>query len=515
MLKKLLVKLTLSFFLISSLSPVHCGGVRHNPRHIFFNPSSDQPATFAHRATKADILHGNNIRGKGIKIAVIDINFHPNDIDFLNKKACLLPSVIQKKLVLTPDENLNQLNLAQLKANQVAFNTIPDYKELVLRKEYFDEAFAADISGHGSRVMRTLHSMAPEVQLLPIDLNCTLIRAWDKVFPEAISDSEQATCFASAIYEAIHNQVDAISLSLWVVDDKNGEVIHALREAAQKGIAIISAAGNDSTRQQATYLDTGKYPNGGRFKKSTRQAFEDLKGQGMLFAGSLEYSKAGGESFSDFSAHPPQDTLMHYLLAPGEHVYIETNNEAVWASGTSLSAPAVAAGYGLLKQYSKAKGLILSREELLRILHHSGHDLIHSIPGTPFKTYKVLNLENAKVYIDALANPPAPKTVKPTRANQKAAVAKRMAHHKAQRQATIRKGRATVRKAPQRKVQRQAIVRKGRATVGKAPQRRVQRPATVRKGRATVRKAPQRRVQRQAIVRKERAAQARKRRIRS
>jgi hypothetical protein len=415
--KKVFIIVFLPFSIISPLSSLLKANIRHDPDHLFLKSSpgkyavgrSGKPIVWPCPATKADELHKNNIKGKGIKIAVLDKEFHPNDIEALNKKGCILPLVLQKKLVLTPNEHLEKVDLKQLKSELLTLSRLVvsantnqkernikkanEYKRLIHRKEYFDTLNKKDFR-HGPNVVNMLNSIAPEAQLLPIDVGA--------VRPNPVSRD-----FASAIHEAINNKVDAISISYVVCSGGDRDYIDALKEAAQKGIALIFGVGNESKKEKAVFLDKVNNVSSLIYsKRDDNQIFEELKGKGILYCGSLGYKESGEESFSDFSQHPTQDTLRKYLLVPGENVIIHCQKEGyLVGSGTSYSTPAGAGALALLKQYAKNKQFVHTTEDLLQILFCSGHNLTHNVPGTPFKTYKVINLANALKLADQILKP--------------------------------------------------------------------------------------------------------------
>lgn len=470
MLKSFLIYLTLSFFFLFSFSPLFCANIRHDPDHIFLKISPDQSLAIPQRATKADLLHTKNIKGRGVKVAIIDIGIHPNDVHELAKTRCILPASLQKKLVLTPNERFEK-------------------RKDALRKQYLDKINQDQTkkSIHGSLVMRAFHLIAPEAQVLPIDLNCISIHESHG----GLRIPNGHHCASLAIQEAIKQNVDVISLSNYIADPPSApqEFVDALQKAAKKGIAIICGAGNESTKSTPVYLDTGKNPTSALFyKRDDKKAFEKLNGRGMLYVGSVGYTKTGEERFSDFSHHPKQDTQRKYLLGPGEGVVLESNNELLWGSGTSYSTPYASGGFALLKQYATNKGLAHTAEDLLGILHQSGHDLTHDIPGTLFKSYKVLNLHNAMQHVDS-----AVKNIKQiVNAPKEELAVKKSSHQKVKKPArkkhlTISKRRAAAKKASHRKAKRRAIIRK--YSTSHRQKARVNRKSTLHQKRKRVKRA--------------------------
>jgi hypothetical protein len=316
--------------------------------------------------------------------------------------------------------------------------------------------------------------------MLPIDIHAIGLREAAKAKVTNWDSCKLDKYYVTAVHEAINNKVDAISLSSLPRGASTRGYTNALKEAANKGIALIVGAGNGSNKKKAVFL--GRTPDQSAsisHKSDTKMAFEELKGKNMLFCGSLGYTEKGKETFSEFSEHPAQDTLIRYVLAPGENVFIQKNNKQYRGNGTSFSAPVTAGKFALLKQYAKDKGLVHTTDDLLKILHTSGHNLNHNIPGTPFNTYKVLNLHNAMQGVDRLITPP-----KPLSAAKKAVV------QPPKKQVTlVPKGRVAARKTPVQTVKKATAVRKGPVAVKKAPVQTTKKPV-VPKGLVTAKKTP-------------------------
>jgi hypothetical protein len=335
-------------------------------------------------------------------------------------------------------------------------------------------------------------------------------------------------CLVSAVREAIDHKVDAISLSLLAGGFQSRAYTNILKEAAQKGIALIFCAGNESTHKSALYLGNlyfGKAKetksNSNFYKRHEKTAFEELKGKNMLFCGALGHSETGEEFLSEFSEHPANDTLMRYVVAPGQNLFFAPlSGEWITADtmpreGTSYSTPITAGGFALLKQYAKDKGLVHTNDDLLGILQTSGHNLNHSMPGTFFKTYKALNLKNAVQAVDRLANqpkhlPPAKKAVvqlpkkQATLAPKGPIIAKKVPVQIAKKSVSVApKGRVAVKKAPVQIAKRQTpVIRKGPVAAKKVPVAK-KSVSLAPKGRVVAKKVPVQIAKRQTpVVRK-------------
>ncbi|MBY0501298.1 MAG: S8 family serine peptidase [Alphaproteobacteria bacterium] len=426
MIKKYLFSI---FFLTfsSSLFYAHCN-VRHKPEHIFERPSRGQKVINPKRTTGIDKLHSLGYLGRNVKIAFIDSEIHPEAIaEFKNN---IHPSVFQNKFILTPEEGLEFLNVDTLKADQIRalndFNALPydvrmqqgkkaeeELNKLSLtieRKEYFDQInnyterdFESSILLHGVSTLRLLHLIAPQSQLFPFDLKAPTSR--DTNFDP----------FVTFVNEAIKNKVDVINLCC-VPGTHHQDFTNAIKEAIQKGIAVIFSAGNASSKASPIFTDKSRLPDGTFTKSASQQILEVTQGKGLLYAGSLGYSFPKGEEvYSDFSQHPTSQALKHHILAPGESICLKRlRNWQGSYSGTSVSAPILAGSFALLKDYTQKKGLNYNRDDLLALLQQSGHNLRHKIPGvTVTDTYKVLNMSNALALVDKALTKQKPSTTQP------------------------------------------------------------------------------------------------------
>ncbi len=269
-------------------------------------------------------------------------------------------------------------------------------KELIYRKQYFDrlDNFKKNkwVVGapHGSCVMNTFNMISPHAKILVADIEAMKSRA---ILQGKDPGEQTEECFLSAVREAILNKVDAISLSYTLIGYSKAYV-NVLKEAIEKGIAIFSFAGNDSTKGTPFFTDKIKY-NGSVSKRREMQVLQEMKGNGILFNGSVAYKDTGEEVLSSFSQHPTPDALNCYTLSPGEKVCIPIHRNSITAvDGTSFSTPITAGAFCLLTQYVRDKGLSYTRDDLLKILTNSGHRLTHTTARTFSKTYPVLNLEN-------------------------------------------------------------------------------------------------------------------------
>ncbi len=375
----------------------------HDPYYIFDKPYSLTRAPIPSRTTNAVNLHlGGNKGGKAKNgriptVAIIDTDFNPDHTKRLADKGVIHPSALKKlnPYVLTPNEE-----------TRPAYND-PMYAQKIARSALKNTITAYGALNHGSAVMQDLHDIAPESRILPIDL---------KLYtngPQWISGPE---AMARAIRAAIAQKVDVINLSLRFCSNSiNSDTIEALKEAVQKGIIIVKAAGNDGINNLWDMWDNFW----GFFRKSkTQEVYEKLKGKGILFVGSLRYDRHGQEEISNFSQLPNPDDKNkkpHFLFAPGEDLRLPIENKKnTFTSGTSFSAPTAAGGALLLLKHAWDKGYAVNSEDILNIMERSGRDITY-YRWWPFSNvnYKSLDLSAAQALLDRKFKPGAKPALSP------------------------------------------------------------------------------------------------------
>ncbi|OJW53473.1 MAG: hypothetical protein BGO67_01890 [Alphaproteobacteria bacterium 41-28] len=260
------------------------------------------------KATGAHILHRDGLRGEGRCIAIIDEEFSPDHMDRYIRRGVIHPDAIRDGLFITPREK-NFLNYQGIQNK---------------RKRYMDELdrkAAANEPFHGVDVLDIAHSMAPRATILPID---------SKLMP-GLTFTEQ---FCNAVRQAMRSNPDVINISLGLNPEPE-PIFRVMAEAVRRGIAFTIAAGNESSKDNPVFLDYG-YAG----VDPMPEVFRRLRGDGMVFAGSLKHKRSGNAVFAKFSQHPlPERGLIYrYNLLPGTRFFSERT------SGTSYSSPALAGG---------------------------------------------------------------------------------------------------------------------------------------------------------------------------
>lgn len=409
--KKFFGALTISLVCTVSEVPVYAGKL--DPK-VIFEEQDCGTAILPQQTTKATSLHKEGLEGQGLKAAILDSDF---SLDFTEKfKNHIDPAVFSEKLIFDPADKEKVKNVwsdnlkgrIDLLKDQVRRQDVPrDHKfkeriasieqrienlEYLLRSRY---TYSSKMS-HGPMVMETLHLVAPKVQFFPVELG---------------EGAQQGASLeiARGIRKAIQGKVDVINISI-TMGNYTSEVLEACQEAHLKDIPIIWSAGNssregfpafsDEDRIWETKIENYNYNN---------KLFNALQGEGMWFAGAVTYENDGEEKVTDFSTLPTQSTLEKTIFTLGDQIPVHGAFPLqLWGCGTSASAPIIAAGYLLLKQFVRDNGYSLSSDEILDIMYSSGRDVIHSFKNSTRTdrevpeevVYKALDLERAKKAIE-------------------------------------------------------------------------------------------------------------------
>ncbi|MBY0501199.1 MAG: S8 family serine peptidase [Alphaproteobacteria bacterium] len=420
----------------------------HAPSYVFEDHLSGRKALNPVRATNAAFCHLNSIKGrtktgKRLLAAVLDysINSNLHHMRNLKRQGLIHPAALKPNnpYMVNPEEDFDKYEKIENELREKYWDLFgkemwaESAEEKLLLKQQLQEVEASreanqkkveeirprkwrwewnnqqDACNHGAGVIHALHKIAPEASILPIDLSVMSLQKKNNI------ELTSTEALSRGIREAIYHKVDVINLSLKLIDlDQDG--LEAMAEAVQKGITIVNSAGNDSF-PGIMYRIREAYDNvKGLFVKSTKQKlFEKLKGKGIIFAGSTGVDPFGKETVSDYSQHPEEDTRRNFILAPGEHLNIQANNNPrELVCGTSFSSPVIAGAFLNLKQYCLDKGYKVTQEDLINMLHESGQDIVYEggwLYGN--KTYKSLDVWKACQYADQKFNPkPIPTVTK-------------------------------------------------------------------------------------------------------
>ena len=186
-----------------------------------------------------------------------------------------------------------------------------------------NQNIVTDRVGHGTHVTGIIAANGKNsvVGVAP-EANIYVLKAIDR------TGSGKLSWVVNAIYYAIEEQVDIISMSLGMPED-NDKLQKAIKEAISKNILLVCAAGNEGDGN----------PND--FQYSYPAAYIDV-----ISVGAVD-KKAVPANFSNAN-------LEIDLVAPGVNI-ISTypNNQYASLSGTSMAAPHVTGSLALLKNWGK------------------------------------------------------------------------------------------------------------------------------------------------------------------
>jgi len=326
---------------VYSSSPLYANH-KFPPTDIFGKNEAGRRVTLPTRTTGAHALQKDGITGKGLRAAIIDAQIFPGHTQKLMKEGVIHPEAISQGFILNPADHIEFLNPSSLEAT---INFKKAKRESTLKQEkllsdvnYYNEYFRnPNALTHGSGVMDALHLIAPGAQLIPFDCN-----------KNHMNFSRDQT-IAHAIEQAIHLNADVINISQ-SFNEKFPKTQVACKRAVDKGIAIIFAAGNSSTKEQAmpcgVHFDvTSKV----YYKNDTLEIAKTLKGKGICFAGAVRYSSKEGEEKTTTYTSYPDGSL--FIFAAGSKLpargYVDPHT---LDGGTSFSAPVLAGAFLLLKQ---------------------------------------------------------------------------------------------------------------------------------------------------------------------
>lgn len=404
--------------LLSSVSLQAMSDHTCDPDHIF-EMGKGGKATLPQRTTRADLLHKEGIDGrckdgKQLVVAIIDMGFYHKFTDSLTEKGVIHPAAFLENFINETDEDLETVNLVPLfynlmgnlktsltweeynalvqLHNNIASNSqyssdaqieIPDNKLNLLGqkikrdlnnilKEKNDlrqgkinstpiDTYKIARIAHGSAVMDAIHQMAPKAQLLPIDLF--------RFNHKNISNNSIAYIMVQAIDKAIDLGADVINLSQNL--QNTPEMAAVCKKAAQRGIPIIVAAGNDSVKGKPAYL-----------RQNAQNLFDSVEGKGIRFVGALEYGEKGQEKLTNYTQFPNEETQKHFMFAAGNNfpVRYNTTNPEQLDGGTCWATAVVTGGYVLAKQVAYDRGYQISSENILDILFNTGRNVNYEAP---------------------------------------------------------------------------------------------------------------------------------------
>ena len=224
-------------------------------------------------------------------------------------------------------------------------SVIPDSEYGVGQR--FDGAYKGpeDYFGHGTHVAGIIGARKNGIGCTGIAPDCKIIsiKALEK---QGSTGKGKTSWVASAIRLAVEQGADVINLSLGGSSVKNELLYTVIKEAVDKGIAVVCAAGNITGTQMVFYP--------GAYEETIAVSALKASGAGVTFASS--YSNYG--EWIDISA-------------PGSSIVSTVPGGYGTKSGTSMACPMVTGGIALLLQEDKG----LTTEEICSLLYSSASDL--------------------------------------------------------------------------------------------------------------------------------------------
>lgn len=265
----------------------------------------DTKAPYGVDMIKAKSIWGESQMGKGVKVAVID-----SGCDIYHES---------------------------LKNNIVGVRNFTD-------EDGKNHNIVIDRVGHGTHVTGTIAANGGNNTIVGVAPNTQIyvLKAIDK------TGSGKLSWVVNAIYYAIEQNVDIISMSLGM-PKSNEKLEKAVKEAINKNILVVCAAGNDGDGDSSD------------FEYSYPAAYVDVISVGAV--------DKNGTPASFSNANLAVD-----VVAPGVSILSTyPNNQFAILSGTSMAAPHVSGSLALLKNWSKKEFQrdLTQRELYAQLIKHT------------------------------------------------------------------------------------------------------------------------------------------------
>ncbi len=431
-----------------------------DPTSIFQPHPSGGRRTNPVRTTHADLLHQEGIKGctkKGTRftVALIDSHFNPNFTKTLSDKGLIHPHALSwgNSFILAPGEKYDfscsnlegPLKHAHLRKNkaktavekreaQKEIDVINHVLELRRSNKRSREALFKQYTGNGalgqgalnegSGMMDAFHLIAPEAQILPIDID---VMACSRMNKDGLLVTG-ARALTKALKKALRYRVDAIAIGSGL-ETLNEKGIVEIKSAVGCGIPVFIGVGGDSNKKQGVLKRISQGWDAVQrrpIRSKMQELFEKVDRKGIHFVGALGYKENGREKISEHTQLPDESTEPYFTLAPGEKLPIRTGTNPLQLLETPrFSAAQAAGGFILLKQDVWSRGYQYPREydsvdRLLKAMHDSGRDVTYKKKGLlKEETFKALDLQQAQKLAREMCNPhplqpqPAPKKPAP------------------------------------------------------------------------------------------------------
>jgi len=219
----------------------------------------------------------------------------------------------------------------------------PDLKDnLVELKDFTNSSYGVkDVQGHGTHIAGSIAGVDNQKGIVGVAPKSKLYIA--KVLDDRGAGKYQS--LLNGLQWAIERNVDIINMSLGTTNEPPQELHEAIKEAYQKGITVIAAAGNDNREVN--------YP----------AAYDETIAVSAL---DMTYERA---SFSNYG-------IKNQIIAPGVSI-LSTYKNGSYAklSGTSMATSIVSGAAALYISHIKTKNVIPTVEMIHQALLNATVDL--------------------------------------------------------------------------------------------------------------------------------------------
>lgn len=271
----------------------------------------------------------DKLRGKDIK--------SPYGVDMIKAKSIWPESKKGEGIKIAVIDSGCDINHDSIKDNIIGVRNFTD-------EDRKNQNIVIDRVGHGTHVVGIIAAKGQNNTVVGVapDVGIYVLKAIDR------TGSGKLSWVVNAINYAVKLKVDIISMSLGM-SQSNGKLERAIKEAINKDILVVCAAGNDGDG------------NSESFEYSYPAAYPDVISVGAVDKNGVP------ASFSN-------SNLAIDLLAPGVNILSTfPNNQFAILSGTSMAAPHVSGSLALLKNwsYKEFQRNLSQRELYAQLIKHT------------------------------------------------------------------------------------------------------------------------------------------------
>lgn len=271
----------------------------------------------------------DKLRGKDIK--------SPYGVDMIKAKSIWTEAKKGEGIKIAVIDSGCDINHDSIKDNIIGVRNFTD-------EDRKNQNIVIDRVGHGTHVIGTIAAKGQNNTVVGVAPNVGIyvLKAIDR------TGSGKLSWVVNAINYAVKLKVDIISMSLGM-SQSNDKLERAIKEAINKDILVVCAAGNDGDG------------NSESFEYSYPAAYPDVISVGAVDKNGVP------ASFSN-------SNLAIDLLAPGVNILSTfPNNQFAILSGTSMAAPHVSGSLALLKNwsYKEFQRNLSQRELYAQLIKHT------------------------------------------------------------------------------------------------------------------------------------------------